>query len=291
MRIGLPADPEHLVRYLQALDRRGCKPATLARRIASLGTAHRLIGLGRWQRIADHAHGQCRAESGAAPERDDTATGCTSAVGTGLGPPCRQGLHPSGIARSMFRRSARAARCRAAVAGLRCGLAGERIGRRRGAAHRPSVGWHRDLVHPKIEDRSGAAGAWAWLSPDTMRWVGAWLEASGIREGPLFRRVGVDRRRARVEVAPIVYEAIPGNTRHWREKMEVRPAEAARTTYSIGKEQLTRQGVKAIYRRIAITAFDQGHVTIVGRQGGQRRPGAFPAFVARRPDPGSLRRR
>ncbi len=46
MRIGLPADPEHLVRYLQALDGRGSKPATLARRIASLGTVHRLIGQG-----------------------------------------------------------------------------------------------------------------------------------------------------------------------------------------------------------------------------------------------------
>src|SRR3546814_13121295 len=40
-------------------------------------------------------------------------------------------------------------------------------------------------------------GAWAWLSAETMRRVGAWLEASGIAEGPLFRRVGVDRRPVR----------------------------------------------------------------------------------------------
>jgi len=40
-------------------------------------------------------------------------------------------------------------------------------------------------------------GAWAWLSPDTMRRFGAWLEASEIRSGPIFRRVGIDRRRAR----------------------------------------------------------------------------------------------
>ncbi len=118
------------------------------------------------------------------------------------------------------------------------------------------------LFIPRSKTDQEQQGAWAWLSPDTMRRVGAWLEASGIREGPLFRRVGIDRRRAKAEVAPIAYEAIPGNTRYWREKMEGRPAEAARTTYSIGKEQLTRQGVNAIYRRIAITAFDQGHVAM-----------------------------
>lgn len=44
-----PADPEALVRYLRHLDTRGSRPATLARRLASLATAHRLMGL------TDHA--------------------------------------------------------------------------------------------------------------------------------------------------------------------------------------------------------------------------------------------
>src|SRR3546814_4091809 len=44
-RSPLPADPEDLVRYVNALDGRGKKPATLARRIASLGTVHRMMGL------------------------------------------------------------------------------------------------------------------------------------------------------------------------------------------------------------------------------------------------------
>ena len=44
-RQALPADPENLVRYLRALEADGKKPATLARRIASLATVHRLLGL------------------------------------------------------------------------------------------------------------------------------------------------------------------------------------------------------------------------------------------------------
>src|SRR3546814_1205265 len=74
-----------------------------------------------------------------------------------------------------------------------------------------------------------------------MRRVGAWLEASGIEEGPLFRRVGVDRRRLRAsdsETAP------------------------ARTTDSIGTAPLTRQGVNGIYRRVALAAFELGWVSL-----------------------------
>jgi hypothetical protein len=41
----LPAEPEDLVRYVTTLETRGAKPATIARRVASLATAHRLSGL------------------------------------------------------------------------------------------------------------------------------------------------------------------------------------------------------------------------------------------------------
>ena len=41
----LPAGVEDLVRYVNALDARGKKPATLARRIASIASVHRMLGL------------------------------------------------------------------------------------------------------------------------------------------------------------------------------------------------------------------------------------------------------
>ncbi len=43
-RISCPAEPEHIVRYLRALEADGKKPATLARRVASLATVHRMLG-------------------------------------------------------------------------------------------------------------------------------------------------------------------------------------------------------------------------------------------------------
>ena len=43
-RIPCPAEPEHIVRYLRALEADGKKPATLARRVASLATVHRMLG-------------------------------------------------------------------------------------------------------------------------------------------------------------------------------------------------------------------------------------------------------
>ena len=94
----------------------------------------------------------------------------------------------------------------------------------------------------------------------------------------------------RMAVAPVAYEAIPGNTLHWREKMEGRPAEPARATYSIGKEQLTAgcQRDLSADRDGSVRSGPRGNI---GRQGGHRRPGAFHAFIARGSDPGSLRRR
>lgn len=86
------------------------------------------------------------------------------------------------------------------------------------------------LFIPTSKTDQDKIGAWAWLSPETMRRVGAWLQASGIHDGPIFRRVGVDRRRARCED-----EA----------------TQIARVTYTIGTASLTRQGVNGIYRRVA----------------------------------------
>lgn len=93
-----------------------------------------------------------------------------------------------------------------------------------------------------------------------MRRVGAWLVASGITEGPVFHRVGVNRRRLRAAVPPMAYEAIPGHTRHWQEKLRGKKAKPTRTVYIVGTASLTRQGVNGIYRRAALSAFDQGLV-------------------------------
>ena len=40
-------------------------------------------------------------------------------------------------------------------------------------------------------------GAEAWLSPDTMRRITAWQREASITQGPLFRRIAVNRTTAR----------------------------------------------------------------------------------------------
>jgi len=58
----------------------------------------------------------------------------------------------------------------------------------------------------------------------------------------------------------MAYEAIPGHTRHRQEKLKGKKAEPARTVYTVGTASLTRQGVNGIYRRVTLSAFDQGLV-------------------------------
>ena len=116
------------------------------------------------------------------------------------------------------------------------------------------------LVVTALKTDQEALGAWAWLSADTMRRVAAWRGDSGITEGELFRRVGVDRRRQRAKEAADL---------RWGEMSD---EAALLVTYTIGEAPLTRQGVTAIYRRIALAAANTGLVEIA--------PGELDAAIA-----------
>lgn len=241
-RIALPADPENLVRYLQMLERRGYKPATLARRIASIATANRLVGL-------DDGHAQptntpmVRAALKAVRRRKGAhqRQAAPLRLGSALDPTVSQG----------FTLAALLDACASDLQGLRDAAllslgydAGLRVSELVLVEERhiePQEDGSATLFLPSSKADQEKNGAWAWLSADTMRRVGAWLEASTVRDGPLFRRVGVDRRRVHTDSDDI---------------------EQARITYSIGTAALTRQGVNLIYRRVARSAFDQGLVTV-----------------------------
>ena len=45
-RVPFPADPDSLVLYLRHLEAQNKKPATLSRRMATIASAHRLVGIG-----------------------------------------------------------------------------------------------------------------------------------------------------------------------------------------------------------------------------------------------------
>ncbi|WP_257558422.1 tyrosine-type recombinase/integrase [Sphingobium sp. CFD-2] len=237
----LPAGPEDIVRYVNALDARGKKPSTLARRIASLGSVHRVLDLATPASPTDapmvrNALKGIRRRRGvsqrqAAPLR----------LGKALDPHIAQG----------FTLAALLDACAGDLQGLRDAALlslGYDAGLRVSELTRVEAG-HIDcqndgaatLFIPYSKTDQEQEGAWAWLSAETVRRVQAWQAASGIQEGLLFRRVGIDRRRARPS----------GET-----------ADMTLITYSIGNTALTRQGVNGIYRRIAMTAYEQGLVTL-----------------------------
>ena len=253
----LPADPEDIVRYLQALDDRGLAPATLVRRTASIAAVHRLLGL---------------VSQVAAPMVRDTLRGIRRRRGGRQRQAAPIRFEPDAGGGGAFTLTALLAACGGDLQGLRDAAlisvaydAGLRVSELT-AVQDADVEQQADgaglLAIPRSKTDQEGEGSWAWLSPDTMRRIAAWRSAGEVGAGPLFRRVGVDRRRARAAVAPVPYHAIPGNTRHWQRRLEGAPASPGRVRYTIGSEPLTRQGVNAIYRRLAFAAYDAGEVAI-----------------------------
>jgi len=244
----LPADPEDLVRYLRALEADGRKPATLSRRIASLATIHRLLGLGGDQLptsapMVRNALRAQRRRQGAA-QRQAAPLRFGGELGSGSG----------------FTLAALLAACPGDLQGLRdaallslgydAGLRVSELTAIEVKDLRPQPDGTGLLHLPRSKTDQEGLGAWAWLSADTMRRVAAWRADSGVNEGVLFRRVGVDRRRQRAKEAADL---------RWG---EVSDEAALLVTYTVGGVPLTRQGVTAIYRRVALAAAQGGLVEI-----------------------------
>jgi integrase len=270
-RQALPADPEDLVRYLRWLEQgRGYKPATLARRIASISRIHRMLSLcsrdslpTRSAMVAD-ALKAARRRMGAQQRQ---------AAAIRLGAPMNPQDEIQGVTLQML-----LSVCSGDLQGLRDGAllcvafeTGLRVSEL--AAIRvdqvdPQADGRGILAIGKTKTDQEGQGRYAWLSADTMRRIGAWITAAGLEEGPLFRRVGVDKRQGRPARPPQAYHSIPGHTRHWQERLAGSPAQAPRIRYSIGEGPLTRQGIAAIYKRLVWAAIDAGQVEVApGKEG------------------------
>ncbi len=199
-RQALPADPEDLVRYLRWLEQgRGFKPATLTRRIASIARIHRMLNLcsrdslpTRTAMVAD-ALKAARRRLGAEQRQ---------AAGIRLGTPMNPQDEIQGVTLQML-----LSVCGGDLQGLRDGAllcvafeTGLRVSEL--AAIRieqvdPQADGRGILAIGKTKTDQEGQGRYAWLSADTMRRIGAWITAAGLESGPLFRRVGVDKRQGR----------------------------------------------------------------------------------------------
>jgi integrase len=267
----LPADPEDLVRYLRWLEQgRGFKPATLTRRIASIARIHRMLNLcsrdslpTRTAMVADALKAASRRQG--AQQRQ--------AAAIRLGVPMNPQDEIEGVTLTML-----LSVCGGDLQGLRDGAlltiafeTGLRVSEL-AAIQINQVDPQRDgrgiLTVGKTKTDQEGEGRYAWLSADTMRRIGSWINAAGLEDGPLFRRVGVDKRQGRPARPPQAYHSIPGHTRHWQERLAGSPAQAPRIRYSIGEAPLTRHGIAAIYKRLVWAVIDAGLVEVApGREG------------------------
>lgn len=260
-RTAFPAEAETIVRYLDVRSRMKAKPSTLARRVASIASAHTMLGLdpeGPQSRMVKSKLKALRRKKGTATRQaeairfgEELSLETSPITIAGLLSFCDKtltGLRDAALLSTGY------------DAGLRvselCGVCVEHL-----QTEQDGSG---ELFIPHSKTDQEGAGAHAWLSPDTMRRIGLWRNAAGIDEGPVFRRVHVTRRKGRSGIAPTSWDAIPGNTRNFVERFEGRPAQPGIAVYTVGTEALTRHGVNGIYKRVIENAWAAGVFDVPG---------------------------
>ncbi len=274
----VPASPETLVLYLRWLarssdTRAAAKPATLARRLASIARVHRILGFGdsealptqagmvrdtlkgirrkvgvRQRQAAPLRFGRTMPEPGTLPAPGAPSSAEPEPGGQGdpgsqptLGSQPAPGLRaePGGLTIESL-----LAACATDLVGLRdaalCSMAydaGLRVSELVAATvadlRRLADGSGR-LTIPRSKTDQEGAGSVVWLSAETMDRLSAWLTASAIADGPVFRRINILTHKGAEEGEAIL--------RH-----------------HIGANSLTRQGVVSILRRRAAAAIADGH--------------------------------
>lgn len=243
--VAVPATPETLVHYLRWLGagsgtRRAAKSATLARRIASIARVHRILGFGDKEPLPTQA-GMVRDTLKAVhkEKRERPRQAAPLRFGAAMN---EAETPPSGITLRTLLDA-----CGADPVGLRDAAlfslaydAGLRVSELVGttvADVKQLVDGSGRLTIPYSKTDQDGNGALAWVSPETMQRLSAWLLASGICEGPLFRRINI-----------LTTKGDGGGQQLVR--------------HCLGAKALTRQGVVAILRRRTYQAIDLGHVEL-----------------------------
>ncbi|WP_066650431.1 tyrosine-type recombinase/integrase [Sphingomonas sp. CCH10-B3] len=276
---GLPASASMVVAYCEHLEALGIKPATAARRLTSLSVIHGFLGVASPVRepvVRDTMAGYRR--------RQGTRQRQAGALRFGLGIEAALALRGEDEAagkgghtgRAAFTLTALLAACDTDPPGLRDAALlslGYDTGLRVAELVRVTV------EHIKqAEDGSGAGtlfiptsktdqtgqGAHAWISAESMRRIATWLKVADIRSGAVFRRVGVQRRKARGALKPVAIGTLSPNAQLTEERLYGRKAEAAQIAYVVGEQAITAAAVRLILKRTAFRAADLGLVELYG---------------------------
>jgi integrase len=258
---GLPASSERVVEWIDDLEGRGQKPATVTRKLASLAAIHALIGaqspvatplvrdtlrglrrrLGVAQRQA--AGLRLGAAIGDAPVKGFTLVALLEAC-----PGNPPGLRDAALLSLGY------------DAGLRVS---ELVGIRLEDLEEQEDGSSLLALGRSKTDQEGQ-GAWCWVSADSLRRVRAWVAAASIKAGPLFRRIGVRRSKAHEGRRALTIADLAPNARVDRARMAAIPTRTAQTLYIIGDENLTSAAIHQIIGKRARAAADAGLVDLMG---------------------------
>ncbi|MEP3145673.1 site-specific integrase [Qipengyuania citrea] len=274
----LPARAHDLVAYLEDCEARGLSPATASRRLASLAAIHALLG-------ASPSTGETMVRDAMIGYRKRIGSAQRQAGPLRYGPGIeavseldarRSDEEREAHARRGFTLTTLLAACDGDPPGLRdaalLSLAydtGLRVSEllRVAVAHtgpnEAGDGSGTLFIPISKTDRTGK-GAYAWISPESMRRISDWLEIGGIRGGPMFRRIAVRRAKARPAQRPMPIHAIPYGALVTRERVRGRKAELAKVAYAIGGSALTPAAVRLIIKRTALRAADLGLVELYG---------------------------
>ena len=258
-RIALPATPEIVADYLDARAGQGAKPASLGRYKASIAKIHQLLDLKdptqaelvklrlrAIRREKGTAQAQARPLRFKGPVKDVERDKPRGINVRALLEACADdlpGLRDRALLSVAYDTGLRASELVA--------IAVEHILE----ALDPEA---RLLSIPRSKGDKEGEGATAFLSARSVRAIGAWTEASGITEGPLFRRVQVRRYKARPAMKGRSIDSISSRERWDLQKTLSRAAVPARIEYDVGAVALHPGSIGPIWRAIIQRAFDRG---------------------------------
>lgn len=284
---GLPAGDETIARYIERLSRVGVvsapswsgkvakpvkplKPASIARRLASIGMVHQLVGVPNpcEQANVRNAMRIARRELGtrqrqAAAVRLDSVSG----VGEGTGSP-----------RTSFTLEVLLEACDDSLGGLRDAAlistaydGGFRVSELT-ALTLGDLRWFDEeggqgevLLRRSKTDQEGE-GVAVRISADTVRRLRAWFEIAEITEKdrPMFRRIRAIVRKGSKGRSARRYADLAPNAGFSVEALKAIPRRATEVWHEVGEGGLSRSGVLVIYRRVAFKAADLGLIDLTG---------------------------